>query len=100
MSLREIRGWLRRSLGLFDRTKRDREFAEELESHLEMHIEDNLRHGMSREEARRVALVRLGGVSVTKELHRQQRGLPLLESLIQDVRVGCECCARIQPFLS
>jgi hypothetical protein len=41
-----------RLLGLFDRARREREFAEELESHLALHIEDNLRAGMSPEEAR------------------------------------------------
>ncbi len=77
-----------RLFGLFNRQRREREFAEELESHLAFHIEDNLRAGMSPEEARRQALVKLGGVTVTQELHREQRGLPMLETLIQDLRFG------------
>ena len=68
MHFREIRGWLVRLFGLFYRQRREREFAEELESHLTMHIEDNLRAGMSPEEARRQALIKLGGVALTKEL--------------------------------
>ena len=55
MSLREIQGWFRRVLGLFNRRKHEREFNEELESHLEMHVEDNQREGMSPEDARRIA---------------------------------------------
>src|SRR5262249_21741354 len=72
----------------FQRARREREFAEELESHLQMHIEDNLRAGMSPEEARRLALIKLGGVAQITELHREQRGLPMLETLLQDLRFG------------
>jgi predicted permease len=88
MHLRQLRGWLVRLCGLFQRKQREQEFAEELESHLAKHIEDNLRAGMSSEEARRQALIKLGGVTLTQELHREQRGLPMLETLIQDLRFG------------
>ncbi len=84
MHFRELRGWLVRLVGLFHRKGREREFAEELEGHLAMHIEDNIRAGMSPEEARRVALIKLGGVAQITELHREQRGLPMLETLLQD----------------
>ncbi|MFN7929304.1 MAG: permease prefix domain 1-containing protein [Blastocatellia bacterium] len=46
MTLRKFRGWLLRLFGLFRRKQREREFAEELESHLALHIEDNLRAEM------------------------------------------------------
>src|SRR5215813_13337424 len=88
ISLRQLRSWVVRLCGLFKRARRDREFAKELESHLAMHIEDNLRAGMSPEEARRVALVKLGGVTLTQELYCEQRGLPMLETLFQDLRFG------------
>ncbi len=88
MQIRQIRGWVARLFGIFQRAQREREFAEELESHLALHIEDNLRAGMSPEEARRQALLKLSGVALTKELHREQRGLPMLETLIQDLRFG------------
>src|SRR5215475_4185482 len=77
-----------RLFGLFNRKRREQEFAEELDSHLALHIEDNLRAGMSPEEARRVALVKLGGVTQVQELHREQRGLPMLETLFHDLRFG------------
>ena len=41
MNVRQIRGWLARFFGMLNRGRREREFAEELESHLAMHIEDN-----------------------------------------------------------
>src|SRR5215467_13074734 len=88
LHIRQIRGWMARIFGMLNRGRREREFAGELESHLTMHIEDNLRAGMSPEEARRRALVKLGGVTQVQELHREQRGLPMLETLFQDLRFG------------
>ena len=88
MNLRPLRGWLVRLVGLFNCKRREREFAEELESHLGLHIEDNIRAGMSPEEARRRAIIKLGGVTLNKELYREQRGLPMLETLFHDLRYG------------
>jgi putative ABC transport system permease protein len=84
--VRPLRAWLRRLAGLFDRERRDRELDEEIASHLEMHVEDNLRRGMEPAEARRQALIKLGGVDQTKELYRERRSLPFLETLVQDLR--------------
>jgi putative ABC transport system permease protein len=84
--MRRVRGWLLRLGGLFFRERRERELAAELESHLQMHVEDNLRAGMSAREARREALMKLGGVEQTKEIYRERRGLPILETLFQDLR--------------
>lgn len=98
MNVRQIRGWLARFFGMLNRGRREREFAEEMESHLAMHIEDNLRAGMSPEEARRVALVKLGGVTQVQELHREQRGLPMLETLFHDLRFGARMLFRNPGF--
>jgi hypothetical protein len=43
--MRKLRGWLLRLCGLFSRNLSDREFEEEIETHLQMQIEDNLWHG-------------------------------------------------------
>jgi len=83
-----VRAWLIRLGGLFGKQRRDRELAAEIESHLHLHIEENLRAGMSPEEARRQALLQLGGVEQTKERYRDRRGLPWLETLLQDIRFG------------
>src|ERR1700676_1154269 len=63
-------------------------FAEELEGHLQMHTEDNVRKGMSATEARRDALMKLGGIDQTKELYHDRQTLPVLEVFMQDVRYG------------
>ncbi|HJX97101.1 MAG TPA: permease prefix domain 1-containing protein, partial [Candidatus Acidoferrum sp.] len=84
--MRRIRAWFFRIAGIFREESRDRELAAEMESHLQLHIEDNLRAGMSAEEARRQALIRLGGIEQTKEACRERRGLPMLETFLQDLR--------------
>jgi putative ABC transport system permease protein len=82
----KFRALIKRLMSFFRRDQRDADLAAELESHLQFHIEDNLRAGMSPEEARRQALIKLGGLDQTKESVRAQRGFPLLDSLLQDTR--------------
>src|SRR6059036_3962282 len=86
--MRRLREWIVRLGGLFNKRRKDRELDDEIESHLQMHIEDNLRSGMTPEEARRQAMIKLGGIETTKESYRDQRGWPVLESLLQDLRFG------------
>ena len=69
MSLRSL---LLRVAGLFRSERRDREFEAELESHLQLHIDDFVRSGMGPAEARRQALIRLGGIEQTREAWRRQ----------------------------
>ncbi|HYV26217.1 MAG TPA: permease prefix domain 1-containing protein, partial [Candidatus Eisenbacteria bacterium] len=73
---------------MFNKRRKDHELDEEIESHLQMHIEDNLRLGMTPEEARRQAMIQFGGIETTKEAYRDQRSLPVLETLWQDIRYG------------
>jgi len=86
--MNKLRAWLLRFGGLFRKQRRDRDFSAEMDSHLQMHIEDNLRAGMSPAEARRQALIKLGGIEQTKESVRDGRSLPILEMLLQDTRYG------------
>jgi hypothetical protein len=68
---------------LFQKAARERDLADEIESHLQMHIDDNLRAGMSPQEAKRVANMKLGGVDSTKEAYRDRSTIPFLESLVR-----------------
>ncbi len=77
-----------RFLGLFGKARREHELDEEVRSHIEMLTDDNVRKGMSPEQARFAALRSFGGVEQVKELYRDQRGLPWFERLSQDVRFG------------
>ena len=64
----------------------DRDLDAEMAAHLEFAIEENMQQGMAAEEARRRALIRFGGVVQAKEQHRETRGLPWLDILMQDLR--------------
>ncbi len=86
--MRTLRGWLMRLGGLFNRQHKHRELDDELESHLQMSIEDNLAAGMTPDEARRQAMIQLGGIEAAKESYKDQLGVPLLETLLQDIRFG------------
>src|SRR2546425_8296835 len=86
--MRKLRELFLRFGGLFNKQRRDRELEDEIESHLQLHIDDNLRLGMTLEEARRQAMLQFGGIESTKESYRDQRGLPILDTFFQDIRFG------------
>lgn len=85
---RRLRSWGSRAVGMFTRSRRQREFDEELQAHLDMHVDDNIRAGMTPEQARREALLALGGTVSVREAYRDRLGLPSLDALVQDVRFG------------
>ncbi len=91
----KLRAIIKRLMSFFRPDRRDADLAAELESHLQFHIEDNLRAGMSPEEARRQALIKLGGLEQTKESVRAQRVFPWLDSLLQDTRFALRMLRRI-----
>ncbi len=96
--LRRLRAFAWRVRALFRRDSLEHDLSAELASHLQLHIEDNVRAGMTAEEARRHALVTLGGIEPTKEAYRERRGLPFLEAFLQDVRYTSTLALRSPGF--
>jgi predicted permease len=92
--MKRIRTWIRRVAGVFQRARRDADLAAEIESHLQLHTDENVRRGMSPEAARRDAVLRLGSVAALTEEYRARRGLPLLEQLVQDLRYAARTMRR------
>src|SRR5260370_14375801 len=87
--MRELcRTFLHRLAALFRHRHLEDDLDEELRSHIEMAIELNLRKGMSVEDARREALRSFGGVEQTKENYRDERGLLMIERMVQDLGFG------------
>jgi putative ABC transport system permease protein len=79
---------LTRIKNLFRKSKIDRDLHDELSTHLQLHIDDNLRAGMTPEAARKDALLKLGGLEQTKELVRDRHLLPWLDTLRADILFG------------
>jgi predicted permease len=96
--MEHLRVWAARFAALFRKRRLEESLEEELRSHLEMAVELNMRNGMSPEQARREAFLNFGGVAQTKEIYREQRGLPMIETSLQDLRYGVRMLAKTPGF--
>jgi predicted permease len=95
--LRKLFHRLRASLR---RGKAEREMERELRFHLEMETAENIRRGMSEEEARWAALRSFGGVEQVKEAYRDLSRFRLIDELWQDVRFSARLLLKQPGFLA
>jgi len=93
-----MRALLRRLRGTLRPNRRDREFTFELDAHVQSHIDDNVRAGMTPDQARRAALLALGGALQTKELYRRAGSIPLIDDLREDVKYAVRSARRAPAF--
>jgi putative ABC transport system permease protein len=93
-----FRSTLARLRNLFRSDVPDHDLHAELEAHLQLHVDDNLAKGMTPEQARRHALLKLGGVEQTKQAVHDQRSLPFFESLLQDTRYAARLLKNSPAF--
>ena len=84
--MRTLRGWGKRLRAWIADGSRDRDLGSELESLVQMHMDEYLGAGMNREEARRLALIAVGGVEQVRQAVRSGRGFPWLEGLARDLK--------------
>jgi predicted permease len=94
----QLHTFLSRIGSLFRREHLDAALDEELRAHIDLAIEENLKLGMSKKQARTVALRSFGGVTQAKEAYRTQRGLPLLDQLFRDLHFGIRQLIRSPGF--
>jgi predicted permease len=83
---------------LFRRSAQERELNEEIESHFILHVDENQRAGMSREEAIRSAKIKFGNVDDAKESCREITRFRLIEGILQDFRYGIRGMRRSTGF--
>ena len=93
--MRRIRAWFLRIAGLSRKEATDRELAAEMGAILSCTSTTTCRAGMNAEEARRQALVKLGGIEQSEERYRDRKGLPMIETFLQDLRFATRVYARI-----
>src|SRR5580658_4653493 len=98
MEMDFIRTLVSRCAALFSRDKLDESLDEELRAHIDLAVEENLKHGMTAQQARTAALRTFGGVTQTKEAYRMQRGLPFGETLLRDGRYALRQLRRNPGF--
>lgn len=86
--MKRIRRMMRQMQAMFGGKHADAEMERELAAHLLLLEDEMMRKGATPEEARRLARIKLGGVEQVRIMHREERGLPFVESLAADVRFG------------
>ena len=78
--------------------QREQDLTEEIETHLSLIADERMRQGLSPDDARASARVTFGGAEQIKETYRDQRSLPFLEVLAQDVRYGARTIQKRPGF--
>jgi predicted permease len=87
-----------RILGLWGREKKDSDLNDEVRAHLDLLAAENVRRGMDPEEARYAARREFGGVEQVKEIYRERRGLPMIETFLNDIRFGARILRKNPGF--
>ncbi len=96
--MKQLRAFWLRLRGMMSGDPQNQEFAAELESHLAMHTEEGMCAGLSAEEARRRALMKLGGAEQTRQAYRERVTLPRLENILRDVNFALRQMRRKPGF--
>ena len=96
--LTTLRGLVSRICAVARSRHLDDEFDDELAAHVVMATEDYVKRGLTPEQARRAALLRLGGRTSLKDQHRDVRGIPLFEATWQDAGLAIRILARSPWF--
>ncbi|HEU4692166.1 MAG TPA: permease prefix domain 1-containing protein, partial [Vicinamibacterales bacterium] len=84
--MKALRRFVRRLTSWATSARNEKLLRAEFEDHIARQTADNVQAGLSPIEARRQALLKFGNVEAVKEIYRDQRGLPSIETLVGDTR--------------
>lgn len=93
-----VRRSLRRVAALLTRRRQEDRLRAEIETHIALQTDDNIRAGMSLDKARREARLKFGALESMKDTYRDQESIPAIESLLRDVKFGVRTLRRSPAF--
>src|SRR6202023_3193445 len=93
--MRSVRRFLNRVFNSATRRAHEERLREEIEEHIALQTDENLRAGLSPAEARRQAMLKFGGVEAMKQDYRAERGLLFIENLLGDLRNALRTICRM-----
>jgi predicted permease len=76
------------------------EINDELEAHVSMHVDAGIRAGLGEAEARRQALIKLGGLEQVRQVYRERSGMPWIESVLRDLRYSLRALSKHRTVTS